>query len=61
VGANSVVTRSIPPYSVVSGDPARIVKQYDFSKGKWVLGCVRPLANAERKLPVAAASFLAES
>jgi hypothetical protein len=55
------VTRSIPPYSVVSGDPARIVKQYDFSKGKWVLGCVRPLATAERKLPVAAASFLAES
>ncbi len=35
VGANSVVSRSIPPYSVVSGDPARIVKQYDFSKGKW--------------------------
>ena len=55
VGANSVVTRSIPPYSVVSGDPARIVKQYDFSKGKWVLGCIRPLAAAERKLPVAAA------
>ena len=61
VGANSVVTRSIPPYSVVSGDPARIVKQYDFSKGKWVLGCIRPLAAAERKLPAAAASLLAES
>lgn len=61
VGANSVVTRSIPPYSVVSGDPARIVKQYDFSKGKWVLGCIRPLATAERKLPVVAASLLAES
>ena len=42
VGANSVITRSIPPYSVVSGDPARIVKQYDFSQGKWVLGCIRP-------------------
>ena len=61
VGANSVVTRSIPPYSVVSGDPARIVKQYDFSKGKWVLGCIRPLATAERRLPVAGASLLAES
>jgi len=41
VGANSVVTRSIPPYSVVAGDPARIIKQYDFSEGKWVLGCIR--------------------
>jgi acetyltransferase-like isoleucine patch superfamily enzyme len=41
VGANSVVTRSIPPYSVVAGDPAIIVKQYDFSAQKWVLGCIR--------------------
>jgi acetyltransferase-like isoleucine patch superfamily enzyme len=60
VGANSVVKCSIPPYSVVSGNPARIVKQYDFSKGKWVLGCVRPLATPERKLPVAAAGLLSE-
>jgi acetyltransferase-like isoleucine patch superfamily enzyme len=42
VGANSVVRRSIPSYSVVVGDPARIVKQFDFSRGRWVLGCVRP-------------------
>jgi acetyltransferase-like isoleucine patch superfamily enzyme len=41
VGANCVITRSIPPYSVVAGDPARIVKQYDFAKNKWVLGCIR--------------------
>jgi acetyltransferase-like isoleucine patch superfamily enzyme len=47
VGANSVVTRSIPPYSVVAGDPVRIVRQYDFSKRKWVLGCVRPVVDAE--------------
>jgi acetyltransferase-like isoleucine patch superfamily enzyme len=46
VGANSVVTRSIPPYSVVAGDPARIVKQYDFSKKKWVLGCIRPAVDS---------------
>jgi acetyltransferase-like isoleucine patch superfamily enzyme len=51
VGANSVVRSSIPPYSVVAGDPARIVKQYDFSEGKWVLGCIRPPVRASRQPP----------
>ncbi len=49
VGANSVVRSSIPAYSVVAGDPARIVKQYDPSKGKWVLGCIRPAAAGNRR------------
>jgi len=40
VGANSVVTKSAPPYSVLSGNPARIVKQFDPGKGVWVLGAV---------------------
>jgi acetyltransferase-like isoleucine patch superfamily enzyme len=47
VGANSLITRSIPPYSVVAGNPAMIVRQYDFSKEKWVLGCIRPTAAAD--------------
>jgi abequosyltransferase len=47
VGANSVVTRSIPPYSVAVGNPARVVKQYDPTKGEWVLGSNR-LAAQER-------------
>lgn len=38
IGANAVVTRSIPPYSVVAGNPARVVKQFDPSKGQWVIG-----------------------
>lgn len=38
VGANSVVTRSVPPCSVVTGNPARVVKQFDPSKGRWVVG-----------------------
>jgi acetyltransferase-like isoleucine patch superfamily enzyme len=42
VGVNAVVTRSIPAYSVVSGNPARVVKQFDPSKGKWVLGSRAP-------------------
>jgi acetyltransferase-like isoleucine patch superfamily enzyme len=41
IGVNAVVTRSIPPYSVVSGNPARVVKQYDPEKKSWVLGSVR--------------------
>ncbi len=38
VGANSVVSRSVPAYSVVAGNPAKIVKQYDPEKKIWVLG-----------------------
>jgi acetyltransferase-like isoleucine patch superfamily enzyme len=40
VAVNSVVTKSVPPYSVVAGHPARIVKQFDPTKGEWVLGAV---------------------
>ncbi len=36
VGANAVVNRSIPPYSVAVGAPARVIKQYDFGKKEWV-------------------------
>jgi acetyltransferase-like isoleucine patch superfamily enzyme len=38
IGANSVVTRSIPPFSVVTGNPGRVVRHYDPAKGMWVLG-----------------------
>lgn len=54
VGANCVITRSIPAYSVVAGDPPRIVKQYDFAKNKWVLGCIRPLGVEQKDLVSAA-------
>ena len=38
VAANSVVTRSAPANSLLSGNPARIVKQFDPTRGVWVLG-----------------------
>jgi acetyltransferase-like isoleucine patch superfamily enzyme len=41
VAANAVVTRSFPPYSVISGNPARVVKQFDPEKNTWVLGASR--------------------
>ena len=36
VGANSVVTRNVAPYSVVVGSPAKVIKQYDFKKREWI-------------------------
>jgi acetyltransferase-like isoleucine patch superfamily enzyme len=38
VGANTVVTRSAPPYSVLVGNPARIVKRYDPTTMSWRAG-----------------------
>jgi acetyltransferase-like isoleucine patch superfamily enzyme len=38
ISANSVVTRTVPPFSVVAGNPARVVKHYEPSKGLWVIG-----------------------
>ncbi len=35
VAAGSVVTKDVPDFSVVVGNPARVVKEYDSSSGKW--------------------------
>lgn len=36
VGAGSVVTKDIPPYSMAVGNPAKVIKKFDFSSGKWI-------------------------
>lgn len=35
VAARAVVTKDVPPYSIVAGNPARIVKRYNFEIQKW--------------------------
>jgi acetyltransferase-like isoleucine patch superfamily enzyme len=49
VAANAVVTRGAPPYSVLAGNPARIVKQFDPVKGAWVLGSSHPVEGPAAK------------
>lgn len=35
VGAHSLVNRDIPPYCIAVGNPARVIKRYNFDNKKW--------------------------
>ena len=35
VAARSVVTKDVPSYSIVAGNPAHVIKVYNFEKEKW--------------------------
>lgn len=35
IGAGSVVTKSIEPYSVAVGNPAKVIKRYNFDSHRW--------------------------
>ncbi|WP_455497582.1 acyltransferase [Coprobacter sp.] len=36
VGAGSVVTKDLPSYCVAAGNPACVLKRYDFDKKEWI-------------------------
>ena len=36
VGAGSVITKDIPDYSIAVGNPARVIKIFDFDQKKWI-------------------------
>lgn len=36
IGAGAIVTKNVLPYTMVAGNPARVIKEYDFEKHEWV-------------------------
>ncbi len=54
VGAASVVTRDVPPFSVVVGNPARLIQRYDVKRQAWVKSAEYPV-DGDAALPGEAA------
>lgn len=37
IGARSLVTHDIPPFSIAIGNPCKVIKRYDFKNNCWIL------------------------
>ena len=37
IGARSMVTNSIPPFSIAFGNPCKVIKRFDFKNNQWLL------------------------
>ncbi len=37
IGANAVVTRDVPAFSVAAGNPAKVIKRYNWERKEWEL------------------------
>lgn len=35
IGARSVVTKNVPDYTMISGNPAKVIKKYNVDKNEW--------------------------
>ena len=51
LGAGALITRDCPPFSVLVGSPARVIKRYDMQREAWVAAQEYPEADGERALP----------
>ena len=49
VAANALITRSFPPYSVIVGNPGRVIRQFNPATNKWVLGSISPAGDEPAK------------
>jgi len=36
IGAGSVVTQSVPPFSIALGNPCRVTRRFDFGTNRWI-------------------------
>jgi acetyltransferase-like isoleucine patch superfamily enzyme len=52
IAVNTVVTRSIPDYSLVWGNPATIIRQYDPETRAWHLGATKNRTTRSQATPV---------
>ena len=50
IGANSVVLQDIPPFSIAIGNPAKVIKRYNFAQKTW-LPAVEILHKDEIEMP----------